>query len=94
MKYHLLGCFAAIFALSACGGAKAPEADSPENSGPGAAEQLAALVEEYFERDLEMNPLNATQMGDDRFDDRIANFFGPQYIAATEAMDEQNRLAP
>ena len=42
-----------------------------------AAEQLSALFDEQFERNLEMNPLSATAIGDDRYDDRMANIEQP-----------------
>ena len=32
---------------------------------------LNALVEEYFERQLELSPMNATAIGDSRYDDRL-----------------------
>jgi len=90
MKKMIFGCIAAVFVLAACGGDKTPEpAASSANEMPGTSEQLAALVAEYYERNLELNPLSATQVGDDRFDDQIANFFGPEYIAESEAMDEE-----
>lgn len=91
MKKMIFGCIATVFMLLACSN------DTETESGAGtddtdrlnASEQLAALVGEYYEKNLELNPLSATQVGDDRFDDQMANRFGPQYIAATGAMDEE-----
>jgi uncharacterized protein (DUF885 family) len=44
-------------------------AASPQTRSPDAA--LNALVEEYFDRSLEMSPMTATSIGDSRFDDRL-----------------------
>ena len=42
---------------------------SPPPRSPDAA--LFSLVEEYFERQLELSPMNATSIGDSRYDDRL-----------------------
>ena len=89
MNKRLFGCIAAALLLVACGNDTSPETSQPATAEIDASEQLAALVEEFYQRNLELNPLNATQVGDDRFDDRIANWFGPEHIAKTEAMDEE-----
>jgi uncharacterized protein (DUF885 family) len=91
MKKLILGCLVAGLVLVAC--------NNDETSGPAAAAndtgrlnasgQLATLVAQYFEKRLELNPLSATQIGDHRFDDRLANRYGPEYIAATEAMNAE-----
>ncbi len=40
---------------------------------------LNALVEEYFERQLELSPLNATAIGDSRYDDRLDDSTSPGF---------------
>ncbi|MBT8087915.1 MAG: DUF885 domain-containing protein [Gammaproteobacteria bacterium] len=50
---------------------------------------LHQLFEEHFERTLEMNPTYATFIGDDRYNDRLANSTSPEYLAASEAMDRE-----
>ena len=82
-------CAMAILFLTACNrGSEGENATAPEPQAPTASDQqqageasaeLAALVEEHFERDLEFNPLRATAIGDDRYDDRMANSIGPEY---------------
>ena len=47
---------------------------------------LDALFEEHFERGLEMNPIRATFIGDNRYNDRLANTNSPEYRAAAKAM--------
>jgi uncharacterized protein (DUF885 family) len=60
----------AAAALSAC--AAAPHPGSPDAT-------LDALVEEYFDRQLELAPMNATAIGDSRFDDRLDESTSPGY---------------
>ncbi|HLA71302.1 MAG TPA: DUF885 domain-containing protein [Steroidobacteraceae bacterium] len=48
---------------------------------------LNALVEEYFDRSLELSPMNATAIGDSRFDDRLDETTTPGFrerVLATE----------
>jgi uncharacterized protein (DUF885 family) len=52
--------------LGGCAGA--PPSPSPS---PSADAALNALVEEYFDRSLELSPMDATSIGDPRFDDRL-----------------------
>src|SRR5688572_18003072 len=51
-----------LLVLGAC-------ASMPPSISPDAA--LDALVEEYFERQLELAPMSATAIGDSRYDDRL-----------------------
>lgn len=50
---------------------------------------LQAMFDEYFERDLEMNPLSATFIGDYRFNDKLANTNSPEYRAAATALEKE-----
>jgi uncharacterized protein (DUF885 family) len=50
---------------------------SPEPRSADAA--LAALVEEYFESQLELQPMNATAIGDSRYDDRLDETTSPGF---------------
>ncbi len=52
-------------------------------------QQLDALFENYFEDTLRANPLLATYIGDHRYDDRLPNSIGPQYLAAARAMNQK-----
>lgn len=54
-----------------------------------AAEQLAALVDEYFERNLELNPLTASMIGDSRYNDRLGNYLAPEYRAKTTGLNRE-----
>ncbi|MDJ0710418.1 MAG: DUF885 domain-containing protein [Woeseiaceae bacterium] len=81
-----VGTAAAVVALllAACGGEKEPEIDSSV-----AGEALEALFGEHFERNLELNPLAATFIGDNRYNDRMANSASAEYRAASAALDEE-----
>ena len=86
MNLRLLTASAAALLLAACGGQEQPVAEIAQVD---AAEALHALFDEHFERQLEMNPLRATSIGDYRYNDRLANSFSPEYRAAEQAMDEE-----
>jgi len=96
MKVLISGCAAALLFLTGCGGADdtptpsptAPAATDQQQAGEASAE-LSALVEEFFERELELNPLSATAIGDERFNDRMANSIGPEYRERTTALNRE-----
>jgi len=78
---------AAVLIVAACGGPQDQAAS--EDTAIDASTALGALFDDYFERNLELNPLTATFIGDYRYNDRLANTFGPEYRAAETAMDEE-----
>jgi uncharacterized protein (DUF885 family) len=51
---------------------------------------LNRLFDDYFERSLELNPLQATFIGDHRYDDRLTNNISAQHIAAALALDRRS----
>lgn len=51
------------------------------------AARLNRLAEEYFEATLKLNPLFATFIGDDRYNDHIANSIGPEHRAAEKDLN-------
>jgi uncharacterized protein (DUF885 family) len=87
MRKSLPAGIALLAILAACGGRDADDATIPTSTE--SAEELSALVEEYFDRTLELNPLYATSIGDDRFDDRLANTISPEFLQQSEAMDRE-----
>ncbi len=87
MKNTLAAMLAAAFLVAACG--ESAEQVATKVPAIDAGVSLAALFDEHFERDLEMNPLSATFIGDYRFNDRMANSNGPEYRAAAEALDKE-----
>jgi uncharacterized protein (DUF885 family) len=91
MKPLITGFLAALFLLPACSGqdnSSTGEA-TVDADAESASAALAALVEEYFERNLELNPLLATMIGEDGYDDQLANSISPEYLAKTEALDTE-----
>ena len=76
---------AVLFLVAACGGNEGPAATDTID----ASEALSALFDEHFERNLELNPVSATFIGDDRYNDRMANFFSADYLAASDALDKE-----
>ncbi len=87
MKIHAAAVLAAVFLVAGCGESK--DQGAPEATEVGAAEALSVLFDDHFQRNLELNPLNATFIGDYRYNDRLANSNGPEYRAASEAMDQE-----
>lgn len=86
MKNRIAAFLAALILVSACG--ESPEPNATAAPEVNATEVLHALFDEYFERNLELNPLRATFIGDYRYNDRLANANSPEYRAVTKAMDE------
>ena len=74
--------------VAACGGEQAPV--EPQTEPVDAAAILHEVFEEYFERSLALNPLQATSIGDDRFNDKFAHSLGPEYIEASRILDEES----
>ncbi len=71
--------------LTACGAQEEPAAPAVVDAG----ETLHALFADHFERNLELNPLSATFIGDNRYNDRMANSGSAEHRAASQAMDEE-----
>ncbi len=87
MKHLIAAMLAALILVAACSESTESTATATPEASPSAA--LHALFEEHFERDLEMNPLSATSIGDYRYNDRMANSNSPEYLAESEAMDKE-----
>ena len=84
MKTLSAAILAATLFIAACGGG---QQDAPA---PGdAATALVALFDEHFERNLELNPMSATAIGDDRYDDRMAISMSQEYRDADRLLDEE-----
>jgi uncharacterized protein (DUF885 family) len=84
--------------MTACGGGDGENVATPEPATKAADEQqqageasaeLAAMVEEFFERELELNPLSATAIGDERYNDRMANQIGPEYRERSATLNRE-----
>ena len=84
MNLRRTAVLAAACLIAACGGNDVPDSETVD-----AGTAMHALFDEHFERNLELNPLNATFIGDNRFNDRMANSNGPDHMAASQAVDEE-----
>lgn len=82
-----------VVALFACGGGTgsaptpaAPAADTPAAAAPaaaapaaGRAQQLASLYAEFWEENLRLNPIQATMIGDPRYNDQLPNSLSAEH---------------
>jgi uncharacterized protein (DUF885 family) len=80
-----------VFAfLGGCSDGRSVPTAIEQGAPPQTAEQrLTALVEQYWEEFLLLNPLSATLIGDNRYNDRLANSIGPEYLAVSLALDQK-----
>lgn len=70
--------------MAGCGErAAAPEAGQVADSGA----KMHQLFADHFEAVLQLNPLLATSIGDDRFNDRLAISIAPDHIAKSKEVD-------
>jgi uncharacterized protein (DUF885 family) len=76
---------AIVLLLSACGSEQEPDI----------AADFAALLDEHFEQSLALNPINATSIGEDQFNDQYANSIGPKHRAVRHDLNVEflSRLA-
>ena len=85
MTLALQGCVSAPPSPTAT---QAPDSQLPAQTND-TRQQLDALFESYFEDNLRANPLLATYIGDHRYDDQLPNSIGPQYLAASRALNQK-----
>lgn len=53
------------------------------------AEKLATMFDDHFEANLKLNPLQATFIGDPRYNDRMENFLAADYRQRAGALDRE-----
>lgn len=78
-----------VLALGGCAGSDRVSSPAPAAAAtaqPSRAAQLSTLYAEYFEDNLKLNPLQATQIGDSRYNDRLPNMLSADYREATRAL--------
>ena len=80
----LLALVAPLAAMAAPAPATAPGPAANQESS-----RLNDLFERYFEEYLELHPVSATYIGDNRYNDRIANDLGPEWRARWHAVNER-----
>ncbi len=82
---------AVVVSLNGCNSSeRSPEtaADVAASATLSEDDKLNRLVEEYFEKILELNPVFATSIGDLRFNDRYPNTLGAQWLADSLAVEQ------
>ena len=57
------------------------------------SQRLHALFDEYFEQQLELNPLLATSIGDPRYNDRFEVSIAPEWRARAEVLERDSLAA-
>ncbi len=62
---------------------------APGAATSGDAARLARLLDAYWEDVVVLNPILATMIGDDRYDDQLPNFYAPEYRARLKAHVEK-----
>lgn len=83
MRTIIATAVAALLLLSAC----SSEQEQQQEQAPDTTTEFAALLEEHFKRNLVLNPIYATSIGEDQYNDQYANSIGPQYRAASHDLD-------
>jgi uncharacterized protein (DUF885 family) len=66
-----------------------PPAASATGASATNSEQLTALFEQFFEEYLTMDPVLATYIGDNRYNDQLPNYISPEYLARQHDMNER-----
>ena len=85
MKGLVTAVLAGSVLLTACSGSEQESVSRSE-----ASAKLTALFDQHWEKNLELNPLMATAIGDYRFNDRLANSLGPEYRDARHMLNENS----
>jgi len=85
---------AGLFALAAGGcGKHGADGSDPAASAADAspdAQRLAAVVDSWYERWLELNPLDASAQGDHRYDARFGDYLSPTWLADSLANEKDS----
>ncbi len=87
MKLIHVAALAAVLIVTAC--SRDPEPEAALQAQSGAAKQLDAVFDEYFERYLELHPLTATFVGENKYNDRVSNTLGPEHRARALALEQE-----
>jgi len=88
----------ALLVLLALFGCEPATRDAPEaagtapattETGPATASEMHRVFDEYFEAQLLLNPLFATYIGDNRYNDRYVNNISPAWREAARALEQK-----
>jgi uncharacterized protein (DUF885 family) len=88
MKHRAASVVAMLAGVAGC--ATQPTSHAPPAAASAdAGQQLHTLLDAYFEDNLRLNPLLATYIGDNRYNDRLPNTLGPEYRAEVHAVNQR-----
>ena len=76
---HLTLAIALVLPFSAGIAMAAPSADKTMQVATSKAAQLEQMYADYWEETLKRNPVQATYVGDNRFNDQLPNFYSPEF---------------
>jgi uncharacterized protein (DUF885 family) len=88
MKKRAASVVAMVAVVAGCASQPAREAP-PVATAAGPDTQLHTLLDAYFEDALRLNPLLATYIGDNRYNDRLPNSLAPEYRAEVHAVNQR-----
>jgi uncharacterized protein (DUF885 family) len=83
----LASCCAVLLGGCATAPGSAGVAATKEAVARNESQKLAALFDEYFEEQLQLNPLLATSIGDPRYNDRYVVSIAPEVIARAQQLE-------
>jgi len=75
--------------LVACTSEAPPAAPATEQTAESKAQQLDKMYGEFWEETLKRNPIQATFVGDNRYNDQLPNFLSPAYRDESIAFDNK-----
>jgi len=79
-----------LAALVSAGCRSSSSSVATEPSAASAGERLTQLVEGHFEETLVLNPVRATMIGDNRYNDRFTNSLSDEHRARRRALHERS----
>ena len=86
MKIVAAALLAAALCVVACSPEQSPRLSAVVTVNSAA---LAELLDEHFDKRLQLNPVSATSIGDYRYNDQYANSIGPEHRAARHDLDAE-----
>jgi uncharacterized protein (DUF885 family) len=87
MRYRLPALLAGALLAVACT-REAPDSELT-NTSPSTSAEFAAMLDEHFEKNLALHPVDATDIGDYRYNDQYANSIGPEHRARQHELNSE-----
>jgi uncharacterized protein (DUF885 family) len=87
---HLLLFTLSAFCLMACQSTRTEQTMTTTSTATGPNKELAHFFEEYYEERLKLFPLEATQQGDNRYNDQLPNDMSQEFIGRSKKFYSDN----